>query len=76
MISISLEIDIPDFDKQYIEIQCSICELHTWVKLGYIRRQDFVICRGCYTNLLFEDHLGKIHRILKNLDDTLRSWEF
>ncbi len=76
MFSISLKIEFPDFDKEYIEIQCPICDLYTWVQLGYIRRQDFVICRGCHTNIHFEDHMGKYYRIIKKIEDSFSSWEF
>ena len=76
MFSISLDIEIPDFDKLNIEIQCPNCDLYTWVKLGDIRRQDYSICRGCYANLLFEDYMGKTHRSLNKYRHLLQNMEF
>lgn len=73
MVSISIQVDIPNFDRVPIEIPCPICELHTWVTIGEIRRRDFTICRGCHANILLEDHLGSMHRSIRQLEKALKS---
>lgn len=72
MVSISLEVSVPHFDRVPIEVPCPICGLHTWVKLGEIRRRDFAICRGCHANMLLEDHLGGVHRFVRDTERVLR----
>jgi hypothetical protein len=67
MFSISIKVEIPDLDKHSIEVPCPACRLHTWVRLGEIRRRDFAVCRGCHANLLLEDHLGGLHRFTRSL---------
>jgi len=76
MFSISIEVNLPEFDKIPIEVPCPICELHTWVTLGSIRRRDFAICRGCHTNILLEDHLGSVHRTIKNIEGVFKDIGF
>ncbi len=74
MFSISLHINIPDFDRIPIEIDCPICGLHTWVTIGEVRRRDFTICRGCHANIMLEDHLGSVHRSFRNIQHTLETF--
>lgn len=71
MVSISLEVSVPHFDRVPIEVPCPICGLHTWVKLGEIRGRDFAICRGCHANILLEDHLGGVHRFMRDTERVL-----
>lgn len=70
---ISINFEIPDFDKHEIEIQCTVCRLHNWVKLGEIRRRDFTICRGCHYNILLVDHLGKYQKFIRSLEKTFNN---
>lgn len=72
---LSITVDVPDMDKRPIEIPCPRCELHAWVRLGDIRRRDFVICRGCHATLRLEDHLGEVHRFVRKFTRTLKSLE-
>jgi len=73
MMSISIQVHIPDFDRVRIEVPCPICGLHTWVSLGEIRRRDLAVCRGCHANILLEDHLGGIHRFVRGTERVFRS---
>jgi hypothetical protein len=73
MISISIKVQIPDFDRISTEVPCPRCGLHTWVKLGEIRRRDFAICRGCHANILLEDHLGGVQRFIRDTERTLEA---
>ncbi len=75
MISISLEIDIPNFDKIKLEIPCPICSLHTWVTIGEIRRREFTICRGCHANIILEDNMGGFHKFVRQTTKTLKNFE-
>ncbi|MGD0220674.1 MAG: hypothetical protein ABSC73_09515 [Acidimicrobiales bacterium] len=78
MISFSFSIkviNIPDLDRHQIEVKCPVCMLHTWVKLGEIRRRDFVICRGCHANILLEDYLGSVHRSVRSFEQMLKGLE-
>ena len=75
MVSISINVTIPDFDRMTIEIPCPRCGLYTWVSLGAIRRRDFAICRGCHANILLEDHLGSFHRFMRNTAKNLKGIE-
>ena len=70
--SFSIKVSIPDLDRHPIEVECPVCQLHTWVKLGEIRRRDFVICRGCHANILLEDHLGQVHRFVRSFEQMLQ----
>jgi hypothetical protein len=73
MLSISIEVIMPDLDRHLIEVPCPRCDLHTWVTLGEIRRRDYAICRGCHANILLEDHLGSMHRIIRDLESAFKS---
>ena len=78
MISFSFSlkiINIPDLDRHQIEVQCPVCLLHMWVNLGEFRRRDFVICRGCHANILLEDHLGQVHRSVRDFEQMLKGME-
>ena len=78
MISFSFSIkvlNIPELDQVPIEVECPVCLLHTWVKIGEVRRRDFVICRGCHANILLEDHLGQIHRCVRGFEEMLKGME-
>jgi hypothetical protein len=75
MFSISIKVTIPNLDKRVIEVPCPVCKLHTWVRLGEIRRRDFAICRGCHANILLVDHLGQLHRFTRSFARILRSLE-
>jgi hypothetical protein len=74
MVPISIKVSIPDFDRIPIEVPCPICELHTWVRLGEIRRRGFAICRGCHANILLEDHLGGVHRFVRSTEQVFRAF--
>ena len=74
-ISFSFKINVPDLDRLAIEIQCPLCRLHTWARLGEFRRRDFVICRGCHANILFQDHLGGLHRFKGSFEQALKEME-
>jgi len=74
MVSISLTVEIPDFDRVPIELPCPVCGLHTWVRLGEIRRRDLAVCRGCHANVVLYDHLGSVHRFVRGVEKTLRDF--
>jgi hypothetical protein len=67
MLGISIKIEMPDFDRHEIEIDCPVCKLGNWVKLGEIRRREYSICRGCHSNIFLEDHMGGIQRFTRQL---------
>jgi transposase-like protein len=69
MLEVSITWDIPNFDKEEIDIQCPICKLENPVQFGEIRRRECIICRGCHSNIFLEDHLGTIHRFIKSIDN-------
>lgn len=69
MLNISFNVEMPDLNRHEIEIQCPICKLHNWVKLGEIRRGDFLVCRGCHANVHLEDHLGAVQRFIKQFEN-------
>jgi hypothetical protein len=78
MISLSFSIKVinfPDLDRHPIEVKCPVCQLHTWAKLGEVRRRDFVICRGCHANILLDDHLGQVHRFVRSFEEMLKGME-
>jgi len=75
MFDISIKFDIPNLDKHEIEIDCPICMLSTWVKLGEIRRRDYVICRGCHANILLEDHLGSLQRFTNKFNNMFKEFQ-
>lgn len=62
MFNTSIKVDMPDFDRHEIEIDCPLCRLGNWTTLGAIRRRDYLVCRGCHSNILLEGHLGSVHR--------------
>ena len=68
----STKTKIPNLDRCEVEIECPICRLHSWVRLGEIRRRDFLICRGCHANILLEDHLGSLQKIIRTIEKKLR----
>ena len=74
MIDFSIKIDIPDFDRQEIEIDCPVCKLGNWAKLGEIRRRDYLICRGCHVNILLEDHLGGVQRFIDKMKNIFKDF--
>jgi len=74
-ISFSLKVNIPDLDRLSIEVECPMCQLHTWVRLGEFRRRDFVICRGCHANIVLADHLGGLHRFKESFEQILKGME-
>lgn len=73
MLRVSLTVQIPDLDKRLIEVECPRCCLHTYVRLGEIRRRDFAICRGCHATVRLDDHLGTFHRFTRTFTRTLNS---
>ena len=73
MVTLSIKVSIPDFDRIPIEVPCPLCGLHTWVTLGAIRRRDFAICRGCHANIMLIDHLGGFQRFVRDTEHTLNS---
>lgn len=62
MISFEISVNIPDFSKHYIEIQCPYCLLHNDVTIGQIQREDYSICRGCHRTIHLSDHMGSMKR--------------
>ena len=74
MFSIEMSIEAPDFDKHTIEIQCPYCELHTWVRLGEIRRREITICRGCHANIRLEDHMGQFQRFIRKFEKMISNF--
>jgi transposase-like protein len=71
---ISFKITIPDMDKKEVEIECPVCKLQNWVRLGEIRRREYLVCRGCHTNILLEDHLGSVQRIVRKIKYMFKDW--
>lgn len=72
MFKISIKIQMPNFDRHEIEIECPICRLNNWVRLGEIRRRDFSVCQGCHANLLLEDHLGSLQRTIREIENSFK----
>lgn len=73
--SLSINVNIPDLDRISFEVECPLCSLHTWIRLGEFRRRDFVICRGCHANMILEDHLGGFHRFKVSFEEMLKGME-
>jgi len=71
MISLNISVNIPDFSKHYIEIQCPYCLLHNEVTVGQIQRGDYSICRGCHRTILLSDRLGSMKRTFSKIRRTL-----
>jgi len=71
-LSFSMKVNIPDLDRQSFEVECPMCRLHTWATWGEFRRRDFVICRGCHANIMFEDHLGGLQRFMRDFEQMLK----
>ena len=74
MFEIDFQITMPDFSRHEIEIDCPLCELHNWVTFGQVQRREFLICRGCHSNIFLEDHLGSVQRSIKNIENTLKQF--
>lgn len=45
------------------------------VTLREIRLRCVAVCRGCYANLELIDHLGSVHRTVRNIDAALNELE-
>ncbi len=65
MFELTVSVQIPELDRQGIEIDCPVCALETRVTLGEIRLGGVTICRGCHANVWLEDYLGEYHRCRK-----------
>lgn len=74
MITLSYDVNLPDFNKIDYEIQCPNCLLHTWTTVGTIRRNDVVICRGCHSNIVMQDRLGSTDVTIKQITNTIMNW--
>ena len=75
MFDIKINISVPNFEKYPIEIDCPKCKLSSWTTIGHVKRRDYLICRGCHSNILLEDYENKMHRMLKKLNKTFKLWE-
>lgn len=74
MFDISFQFTMPDFSRQEIEVNCPLCELHNWATLGQIQRREFLICRGCHSNVFLEDHLGSVRRSVEGIEKALKQF--
>lgn len=75
MFEISVNFETSNFDRHEIEIDCPICKLGNWAKLGEIRRRDYLICRGCYSNILLEDHLGGVQKFINQMNNMFKEFK-
>lgn len=69
---ISINLEIPDLGNYKIEIECPCCRLSNYAKLNEIVRREYIICRGCYSNLHLDDHLSSAHRTIKKINKTFQ----
>lgn len=75
MLTLSLQIEVPNLDRIEVEVPCPRCKLSTHVSLGKIRRRDYVICRGCYSTINLLDHMGSFDRTKKRITKMLKDLE-
>jgi len=73
-LKLSINIEIPNFDRKEIEIDCPACRLGSWVKLGEIKRRDYLVCRGCHSNIHLQDHSAGVQRITKKINDMFKGF--
>jgi transposase-like protein len=73
-LQISISFNIPNFDRKEIEIDCPLCKLGNWVQLGQIKRREYLVCRGCHSNIHLEDHLGGVQRVTKKLNNMFKDF--
>ena len=66
---------MPDFSKHEIEIDCPSCKLGNWTTLGAIKRRDYIICRGCHSNILLDDNLGGVQRFLSKMNNIFKDFK-
>ncbi|WP_157608174.1 hypothetical protein [Teredinibacter turnerae] len=71
---ISINVTIPDFDRKEIEIDCPLCKLGNWVQLGQIKRREYLVCRGCHSNIHLQDHLGGVQRATNALNNIFKGF--
>jgi hypothetical protein len=71
MLKLSISVNVPNFDRKEIEIDCPLCRLGNWVQLGQIKRREYLVCRGCYSNIHLQDHLGGVQRATKLLNNNM-----
>lgn len=76
MIKISVSVGTFNLDRLRTDIPCPRCRLETNVKLGEIRRRDYIVCRGCYWNIHLVDHMSSVHRAQKKINKMLKNLEF
>lgn len=74
MIEISIKIQLPNLDRKELELECPVCKLHNWTNLGQIRRRDYLVCRGCHSSILLEDHMSQIHRFIRQFKRQFEDW--
>ena len=74
MFEISFHMDPFDLSRHEIEIDCPLCKLHNWTTFGAVQRREFLICRGCHSNILLEDHLGSGQRAIKSINDVFKQF--
>ena len=72
---LSITVTTPNFDRKEIEIDCPLCKLGNWVQLGQIKRREYLVCRGCHSNIHLQDHLGGIERVTKTLNNMFKGFK-
>jgi hypothetical protein len=68
MVSVKIKWTIPDTDKWETSYTCHICRLDNTISFGQVRREEYIICRGCHQTVKLIDHLGG----MQNLSDRMR----
>jgi hypothetical protein len=60
-----------NLDKQKFEFECKRCRFWNEALLGQVRQRDVVICRGCKTNMLLDDHLNEYRKTARSFQQAL-----
>ncbi len=62
-------------DRERTYISCPKCNFWARPFLRQIRHRETLICGGCKSNILLDDHLGSFRKAQRQLSDALHDLE-
>ncbi len=64
-----------DLDRERIYIHCPRCNFWARPFLRQIRHRETIVCGGCKSNIMLEDHLGSFRKAQRQVNQALEGFE-
>lgn len=64
-----------NLDRKRIYINCPHCNFIARIFLRQVRHQDVIVCGGCKGNVQLKDHMGRLRKAQRQLEQMLSKLE-